>query len=188
MPRANPRLDRTVDLEGIDRFTLPVRDLAKAELFYTQVLGADIVQREAVEMSERDHPALRVRMCDGVDVVLVQQHFGWQPVDSTNPHWGFAIPGTDLDTWVEHLKEWEVPSAVVFRDDDQEAIGTPTRAELHFLDPDGNQIELVAWDYPMNDRAWRGQYDSWTLLYNYRDWPPSSARNLLAQPTAAKRD
>jgi catechol 2,3-dioxygenase-like lactoylglutathione lyase family enzyme len=186
MPRPNPRLNQSVDLEGVDRFTLPVRDLAKAELFYTQVLGGDVVQRGAAEMGRLDHPALRVHMCDGVDVVLVRQYYGWLPVDSTNPHWGFAIPGADLDTWVDHLREWQIPSAVVFRDDDQEAIGVPTRAELHFLDPDGNQIELVAWDYPMNDRAWRGQYDSWTLPYNYRDWPPSSARHLLATPAPGK--
>ncbi len=114
-----------------------------------------------------------------MDLVLVQQHYGWNPVDSTNPHWGFAIPGADVDAWVEHLAEWRVPSALVFRDADQEALGVPTRVELHFLDPDGNQIELVAWDYPMNDRAWRGQYDPWTLLYSYRDWPPEAARHLL---------
>ena len=181
MPRVNPRLNQPVDIKGIDRFSFPVRDIAKAELFYTQVLGADVTRRDVVEMGDRDHPAIRVQMCSGVDVVLVQQAYGWLPVDSSNPHWGFEIPGAELDQWVEHLKEWQVPSAVVFRDDDQEGPGVPTRAELHFLDPDGNQVELVAWDYPMNDRAWRGQYDPWTLLYNYRDWPPPSARHLLTK-------
>jgi catechol 2,3-dioxygenase-like lactoylglutathione lyase family enzyme len=179
MPRPTWRPRQPVDLDGVDRFTLPVRDLAKAALFYTQVLGGDVVERDALEMGDRSRPAVRVRMCNGVDVVLVQQWYGWLPVDSTNPHWGFTIPGADIDTWVEHLKEWQVPSALVFREDDLEKIGVPTRAELHFLDPDGNQIELVAWDYPMNDRAWRGQYDSWGLPYNYREWPPESARHLL---------
>ncbi|HEY3117676.1 MAG TPA: VOC family protein [Chloroflexota bacterium] len=179
MPRTNPRLNQSVPIESIDRFTLPVRDLTKAELFYTQVLGADVIDRAAVEMGARVHPAVRISACSGVDLVLVQQPYGWQPVDSSNPHWGFEIPSAELDQWVEHLKEWQVPSAVVIRDADQEALGVPTRAELHFLDPDGNQIELVAWDYPMNDRVWRGQYDPWTLLYNYREWPPSAARHLL---------
>jgi hypothetical protein len=83
---------------------------------------------------------VRLHMCDGVDVVLVQQYYGWLPVDSTNPHWGFAIPGADVDTWVDHLKEWGVPSAMVFREDDQVAIGVPTRVELHFLDPDAIRL------------------------------------------------
>jgi hypothetical protein len=140
------------------------------------VLGGDVVEHGISEMGKRDLPATRVRLTNDVDVTLVQQFFGWQPIDSTNPHWGFAIPGADVDTWIEHLKEWQIPSALVIRDDDREAMGVPTRAELHFTDPDGNQIELVAWDYPMNDRAHRGQYDGFILAYNYREWPPASAR------------
>ena len=38
-------LDYPLGLKGVDRFTLPVRDLDKAELFYTQVMGADVVAR-----------------------------------------------------------------------------------------------------------------------------------------------
>ena len=65
------------------------------------------------------------------------------------------------------------------------AMGVPTRVELHFLDPDGNQLELVAWDYPMNDRAWLGRYDPWALAYNPTNWPPSSARHLLPSAVSA---
>lgn len=179
MPRSNPPRNESVDLDGVDRFTLPVRDLARAELFYTQVLGGDVAQRDTTEPGLRDHPALRVRLCEGVDVVLVQQQYGWLPVDASNPHWGFGISGADVDTWIQHLNEWQVPSALVIRERDWEALGVPTRAELHFVDPDGNQIELVTRDYPMNDRAWRGQYDPWVLSYNYQDWPPSAARHLI---------
>jgi catechol 2,3-dioxygenase-like lactoylglutathione lyase family enzyme len=173
-------------MDSLDRFTFPARDLAKAELFYTQVLGGDVVERGMVEMADVDHPAVRVRVCDDVDLVLVQQFYGWNPVDSTNPHWGFAIAGAEVDSWLEHLNDWAVPHALLFREADQEAMGVPTRAELHFLDPDGNQLELVAWDYPMNDRAWMGQYDAWTLVYNPKEWPPASARHLLP-PTSGQR-
>jgi catechol 2,3-dioxygenase-like lactoylglutathione lyase family enzyme len=181
MPRENPRVHQPFDLEALDRFTFPVRDLAKAELFYTQVLGGDVVERAVGEVGKREYPALRVRLTPDVDVTLVQQYFGWMPIDTTNPHWGFTIPGVDVDVWIEHLKAWQIPSALVIREGDLEAAGVPTRAELHFIDPDGNQIELVAWDYPMNDRAHRGQYDGWILLYNYREWPPAAARHLLPE-------
>ena len=58
-------------------------------------------------------------------------------------------------------------------DNDIVDLGAPTRAELHFLDPDGNQLELVAWDYPMDDRANRGRYDAWQLFYSWGSWPPA---------------
>ena len=165
------RPEQAFDLQGVHRFTLPVRDLAKAELFYTKVLGGDVVQRDAVEIAVWEHPALGVHVCPGVDVVLVKQPYGWLPADSPNPHWGFTIGGADVDTWVEHLNAWAIPNALVFREGDITEIGKPTRVELHFLDPDGNQIELVAWDYPMNDRANRGRYNAWLLAYSYNDWP-----------------
>ncbi len=168
-------VDHPLGLQGVDRFTLPVRDLAKAGRFYTDVMGGELVQRETMEIGAREHPATRVQVCPGVDIVLVQQRFGWQPIDTPNPHWGFAIPGADVDTWKDHLNAWGVPCVVLFREDYIVELGKPTRVEMHFVDPDGNQIELVAWDYPMNDWAHRGNYDSFLLAYDYRSWPPSES-------------
>src|SRR4030095_8927274 len=76
MPRTPIPPRQPVDLERVDRFTLPVRDLNKPELSDTHVLGGEVVQRDAVEMGQHDHPATRVHMCDGVDLVLVQQWYG----------------------------------------------------------------------------------------------------------------
>jgi catechol 2,3-dioxygenase-like lactoylglutathione lyase family enzyme len=160
-------------IASIDRFTLPVRDPAKALIFYTEVLGGDVVDRNVVEIAGVEHPAVRVHMCPGVDVVLVEQRYGWQPIDTPNPHWGFAVPAADVDSWIEHLADWGIPSALVFREADITELGTPTRVELHFLDPDGNQIELISHNYPMNDRAWRGRYDAFQLAYDYRLWTGS---------------
>ena len=149
-----------------------MRKLDKAEFFYTQVLGAEVVDRHVVEIGAEEQPAVRVRVCPGIELALVQQDYGWLPIDSSNPHWAFEIPGSDVEAWVEHLAEWGVPSALVFREDYVVENGLPTRVELHFLDPDGTQIELVAWDYPMNDRAWRGHYNPWKLYYGHNGWPP----------------
>lgn len=167
------RVAEPLDLEGLDRFTFPVRDLEKAELFYTSVIGGDVVQRGCTEIGMQARPSIRMRLAPGVDVCLVEQRFGWNPPDTANPHWGFAIPGGDVNTWMEHLTEWGVPNALVFRDTHSaHEAGDPTRVELHFLDPDGNQLELVAWDYPMNDTAWRGTYNYWNLIYRHDTWPP----------------
>lgn len=111
-------------------------------------------------------------MSPGVEIVLVEQGHGWNAIDSTNPHWAFAIAGADLDTWVEHLKEWGVPSALQFRDPAAET-GGPSCVELHFADPDGNQFELVAWDYQGDVRPLRpGRYNPWPLYYTHKTWPP----------------
>lgn len=165
-------VDQPLDLSGVERFTFPVRSLDRAELFYAQVLGCEVVAREAVEPGGTARPARRLQACPDVVLSLVEQPYGWLPMDSSNPHWAFAIPGADVDRWVEHLGAWGVPTALVFRDDYVAEPGTPTRVEVHFLDPDGNQIELVAWDYPMNDQAARGHYNTWDLFYRYDRWPP----------------
>src|SRR5581483_12286954 len=102
------------------------------------------------------------------------QSFGWNAADTANPHWGFTIPGADVDQWIVHLTEWGVPSGMVFRDTHNAPIGTPTRVELHFLDPDGNALELVAWDYPMRDLGNSGRYNYWELPYRPDTWPPAS--------------
>ncbi|MEA2642853.1 MAG: hypothetical protein QOF51_4247 [Chloroflexota bacterium] len=159
-------------LQGVDRLTIPVRNLAKAELFYTQVLGAEVVERDGTELGAEEQPCVHAQLCPGVELALVKQAFGWQPIDTSNPHVAFEIPGADVDRWVAHLAAWGVPSALVFREDYVVEIGVPTRVELHFLDPDGTQFELLAYDYPMDDRAARGHYNPWDLYYGPLAWPP----------------
>src|SRR5438093_7044604 len=127
--------DQALDLAGVDRFTLPVREVAKAELFYTDVLGGTVVARDTIETAATDQSSIRVRLCPKVDVVLVQQRYGWLPADSPNPHWAFTIPDAEVDRWVAHFDAWKVPSALVFREDYIVELGMPTRVELHVLDP-----------------------------------------------------
>ena len=167
------RVPDPLDLEGVDRFTFPVRDLEKAERFYTQVLGGEVVQREFTEIGLHEQLAIRVRLASHVDVCLVEQRYGWNPPDTANPHWGFAIPGADVDTWIDHLADWAVPSAQVVRGSDPQEPGETTRVEVHFFDPDGNHLELVAWDYLINDKVWPGRYNYWDLVYRHDTWPPA---------------
>ena len=162
---------RELDFQGVDHFTLPVRDLAKARQFYTEVVGAEVVAVDTTEGGATELPASRIRVCPGVTIALVQQRHGWLPVDVSNPHWAFEIAPGEVDDWVRHLESWGVPSALVVREGYVVEEGEPTRVELHFLDPDGNQIELLAYDYPMNGRASVGQYNAWDLAYRHDLWP-----------------
>ena len=52
------RVPDPLALEGVDRFTFPVRDLDKAERFYTQVLGGEVVQREFTEIGLHEQLAI----------------------------------------------------------------------------------------------------------------------------------
>ena len=162
---------RELDFQGVDHFTLPVRDLAKARQFYTEVVGAEAVAVDTTEAGATELAASRVQVCPGVTMSLVQQRYGWLPVDVSNPHWAFEIAPGEVDDWVRHLESWGVPSALVVREGYVVEEGQPTRVELHFLDPDGNQIELLAYDYPMSSRASVGQYNAWDLAYRHDRWP-----------------
>ena len=105
-------------LAGMNHYTLPVRDLELAEKFYVDVLGADLVHR-----SERDRVAkglakalqVHVKLCEGIDISLFQQQFGWLAVDSSHPHQAFDVPGADIDRWIEHFDNWGVPYKLVCR-------------------------------------------------------------------------
>lgn len=162
------------ELQGVHRFTLPVRKVDKAEMFYTDVLGAEVIDREAVEVGGKEQPALRVQLCPGIQLSLVQQDHGFIPVDGAHPHYAFTVEGAEVDTWIQHLDEWGVPNALVCRHFPRVENGTPTTIELYFFDPDGNHLELDARGYPMSDRVWMGTYNHWTQSYRYDQWPPGS--------------
>ncbi len=162
---------RELDFEGVDHFTLPVRDLPKARRFYAEVVGAEILAADTTEAGATEQAASRVQVCPGVTISLVKQRYGWLPVDVSNPHWAFEIAPGEVDEWVRHLESWGVPSALVVREGYAVEEGKPTRVELHFLDPDGTQIEFLAYDYPMNSRVPVGQYNAWELAYRHDRWP-----------------
>ena len=162
---------RELDFQGVDHFTLSVRDLAKARQFYGEVVGAEVVAVDTTEAGATELAASRIQVCPGVTISLVQQPYGWLPVDVSNPHWAFEIAPGEVDDWVRHLESWGVPSALVVREGYVVEEGEPTRVELHFLDPDANQIELVAYDYPMNSGVSVGRYNAWDLTYRHDRWP-----------------
>lgn len=164
--------DQGPDLAGVGRFTLPVRKLDKAEMFYTQVLGAEVIDRGTTEIGLRSQSALRVQLCDGIELSLVEQSWGFVPVDGAHPHYAFTVQGGEVDTWMEHFDEWGVPYALVCRTFPRAEDGSPVSIELYFFDPDGNHLELDASGYPMNDRVWMGTYNHWTQFYRYDQWPP----------------
>jgi catechol 2,3-dioxygenase-like lactoylglutathione lyase family enzyme len=163
-------------LSAMNHYTLPVRDLDLAEQFYVDVLGADFVHR-----SEPDRVAkglakalqVHIKLCDGIDISLFQQNYGWLAVDSSHPHQAFDVPGADIDRWIEHFEGWGIPYKLVCRMRERPPVGTPVKVELYFFDPDGNHLELDAVDYPATEQLHMGTYDHFPLSYAHNRWPPA---------------
>ncbi|MBM2810935.1 MAG: Glutathione transferase [Chloroflexi bacterium] len=162
----------TPDLANVNRFTIPVRKLDKAETFYTQVLGAEVIDRAAVEVGMHGQKAIRVQLCEGIELSLVQQNHGFIPIDGSHPHYAFTVSGADVESWMDHFDEWGVPYALVCRDFPRAENGAPVRIEMYFFDPDGNHLEIDARGYPMSDKVWMGTYNHWSQFYQHDEWPP----------------
>lgn len=145
---------------AIDHLTLPVHDLDRAERFYCGLLGAELLFRfdretfaryrpERLEELESEsnsplHLSLRFGRPGGgtgprLDLFL--QAWGQPEPLQPHPHLAFAVAGADLDSARTLLTEAGIPTAGPLR------LGPPGQASLYFLDPFGNQLELVAQDY-----------------------------------------
>jgi len=174
-------------LDSLRCFTLPVRNLDRSELFYTQVLGAKVVRRiENVEIN-RDlgvYPQLDLRWGD-LDLSLVSQPYGEPTIIQSHPHHAFTTKGALVDTWQEHLTSWGIPSVIVCRQHGQKGIGDVCAIEQYFLDPDGNPLELDANDYVFSERVVWAPYDHFTLIYNGSTWWEKYKSHFKPQSGAA---
>ena len=107
---------------------LLISDLAKAEVFYGQVLGLDTAPRPL------DFPGLWYQLGD-FQLHLIQ-HEGWQAPCPRPDKWGrnahLALQVTELDTIKTRLTEKGYPTQM----------SSSGRAALFTQDDDGNIVEL----------------------------------------------
>jgi catechol 2,3-dioxygenase-like lactoylglutathione lyase family enzyme len=125
-------------ISGIDHLTLPVHDLDLAERFYTQVLGAKVVDR--TERS-RPMPFIAITIGNSPSIDLFLQPWGQPAANQPNPHLAFAVRGEDLLDLKQQLIAQHIPVAGPIR------FGPPGHGSLYFQDPSGNHLELCARDF-----------------------------------------
>ncbi len=159
-------------LDSLSHVALPVRDLDRSELYYTQVLGAKFVDRVDVKQtppitSYESH--LDVQW-GPVDLKLFKQPFGEPTIEQAHPHYAFTTKGPMIDKWVDHFTSWGIPSVIVCRQHGKVGMGDKCAVELYFLDPDGNPLELDARDYIFSERVVWAPYDHYPLLYHGGEW------------------
>src|SRR6202046_3644909 len=126
-------------LERLDHFGIEVADLARAERFYTVVLGLQVVNRFGDQV---------LLDCGGQNLALFQVPRA--PLDDATRqsliahplgrgHLAFKVAASDFSGARERLAAAGVESAAPIDWGDHDCI--------YFLDPDGNLIEMVRYSY-----------------------------------------
>ena len=124
-------------LERLDHFGIEVADLARAERFYTSVLGLEVVNRFGDQV---------LLDCGGQNLALFEVTRA--PLDDAarksliahplgRGHHAFKVNAGDFAVAREHLAGAGVESAAPIDWGDHDCI--------YFLDPDGNLLEMVCY-------------------------------------------
>jgi len=126
-------------LNGIIETAIHVRDLSASASFYQQVLGLELIERSerlcALGVAGRH---LLLLFLEGGTNEPLETPGGIIPPHNGSGalHFAFAIDRSELEAWVERLREKGV--AIESRVD-WELGGT----SLYFRDPDGHAVELA---------------------------------------------
>jgi catechol 2,3-dioxygenase-like lactoylglutathione lyase family enzyme len=118
--------------DGVLHFTIPVKDIARAEKFYTEIVGLKAINRN-------DHMVF-MRANDDYFVLTYSE----KPVDPNvgdkhEIHSAFRMSAQAYD---DALKFLAAKGIKVFKEEDRRA-GTFQGRSAYFHDPDRNVIELI---------------------------------------------
>jgi catechol 2,3-dioxygenase-like lactoylglutathione lyase family enzyme len=119
-------------LDGVLHFTIPVKDLDRAEKFYTEILGAEKLRR---------NPHM-VFMRVGEDLFVLT--FSENPIDP-NPgmrheiHHAFRVSAAEYDRAMDFLPSKGIQ---IFKQENRQS-GTFRGRSAYFHDPDRNVIEII---------------------------------------------
>ncbi len=115
-------------IQGIYEVAIRVKDLPRAEAFYTSILGLE----EAIRDERRNWLFLRAGGDAGM-VVLQEDKSEWPP-----QHFAFSVSEADIESAAAMLREKgiDVEGPVA-----HEWMGAKS---IYFSDPDGHALELLA--------------------------------------------
>jgi glyoxylase I family protein len=126
-----------IHLERLDHFGVDVRDLERAERFYTDVLGMSVVMRL---------PDQRLLRYAGGNCALFlkpdRERGGLEQIENPlgKSHHAFQVPWDDLARARDLFADRGIPYHAPIDWGDHHC--------LYFLDPDGNLLELVGYRSP----------------------------------------
>ena len=109
---------------GMSHVSIPCRDLEESKIFYTQVMGGELVHEVEGFVEFR---------IEDIIIGLSEQSEGWTGPDDEYPHYAFYISGPNFELMKNWLDSYGVPNYPYRRGD---------TALIYFRDPSGNLFEL----------------------------------------------
>ena len=120
-------------LDGINHFALNVRNMERAEAFYTGILGFPVINRTetrgGLKHVEVDAGNVAIALIESpeLDLTAAQKIM----TDDGYLHYAYSAPADRMDDIVQALKDSSVKMD-----------GEPRNHSVYFFDPDGHQIEI----------------------------------------------
>ncbi|MBI3077075.1 MAG: VOC family protein [Deltaproteobacteria bacterium] len=123
-----------IRLRHLDHFGLHVRDLARAERFYTEVLGMTVQARFGDQVLLRVNDTVLALFekpeLPPPDPAIIQNPLG-------KGHHAFQVSAEDFEVARRRFREVGIPT--------HDPIDWGDHDCLYFLDPDGNLLELISY-------------------------------------------
>jgi catechol 2,3-dioxygenase-like lactoylglutathione lyase family enzyme len=118
--------------DGVLHFTIPVKDIARAEKFYTEIVGLKAINRN-------DHMVFMRAKNDYFVLTYSENPIDANVGDKHEIHSAFRMSAEAYDEALKFLAEKGIK---VFKEEDRRA-GTFQGRSAYFHDPDRNVIELI---------------------------------------------
>ena len=122
-----------IKLDGINHFALNVRNMDRAEAFYTGILGFPVIMRTETQGGlkhvEVDAGNVAIALFESPDLDL---ETGQKIMtDDGYLHYAYSAPADRVDEIIQTLK-----------DNGVKMDGEPRNHSVYFFDPDGHQLEI----------------------------------------------
>ena len=126
-----------INLSGLDHIALNVKDMKKAEAFYTQTLGFEVIHRTETQAGlkhiEVDTGNVAIALFESPDLDLESAHKTM--TDDGYLHFAFGAPYDQFESILQSLKQ----NGVLI---DGEPRDWGKSVSVYFRDPDNHQLEI----------------------------------------------
>jgi|TARA_B110000881_G_scaffold117955_1_gene103533 catechol 2,3-dioxygenase-like lactoylglutathione lyase family enzyme len=128
---------KKINLKGLDHFALNVKDMNKAEEFYTQILGFEVIHRTETQAGlkhiEVDAGNVAIALFESPDLDLEKAHKTM--TEDGYLHFAFGASYDQFDATLQSLKQ----KGVIM---DGEPRDWGNSVSVYFRDPDDHQLEI----------------------------------------------